>query len=357
MAPRRVVVGLALLALAHAGCATGAGPAPDAGARAALERGRALVARGDMAGAASALREALRRDPDAGDARAALGLALYAMGDLDAAVEELRAALARRPDDASARLTLAAALVARRDWAGARRELERLLAAEPDRLQAHYTLGVVRYAEGDVEGAADAFRRVVAGDPESQDARYNLALMLKLLGREADATAEFVIAARAGHARAQYFAGAAYAGGLGVERDLAVAVAWWFRAAEQGVGEAEEALADLRQAALGHGPRAPADGAVAARAFRDYRASLWKEFPGLAADGDDTVGGALLRRGRAREAVPVLIREASALSEPALRLLEALYRDGVEGQVPAHDARILGFLDRADAEGLRPTAR
>jgi tetratricopeptide (TPR) repeat protein len=322
-----------------------------------LARGQAHLARGEMAAAATALREALRREPDLAEARAALGLALHGLGDLDAAVEELRVALRRQPDAVDTRLVLAKALVARQEWAAAREELERVLAARPEQADARYALGVVRYAQGDGAGAIDAYRTLLAADPGQQDARYNLALVLKLARREAEATPEFVAAAEAGHARAQYFAGTAYADGLGVERSLATAVAWWVRAAEQGVIQAEEALAQLRQVALGRSRRPPADRQAAEQAFADYRASLWRAFPDLDAGGDETVGGALLRQGRAREAVAVLLREAAALSQPALRLLETLYEQGVEGQLTARDARILAYLRGAAAEGLRPPIR
>ena len=46
-----------------------------------------------------------------------------------------------------------------------------------------------------------------------------------------------------------------------------------------------------------------------------------------------------------------LIREASALSEPAERLLEKLYEQGVEGRLPPYDERILGYFKSAAAEG------
>jgi len=51
--------------------------------------------------------------------------------------------------------------------------------------------------------------------------------------------------------------------------------------------------------------------------------------------------------------VAMLIREASALSQPAQRQLEALYVEGVDG-LPARDPRILSYMQRAAAEGLRP---
>src|SRR6266849_589932 len=301
--------------------------------------------------APAVLREALRLEPDLAEARASLGLALYAMGDLDAAVEELRGLLRVRPDLAEARLTLAAALVARQDWPAARAELETALTASSDLLQAQYTLGVVRYAQGDLAGAIEAYRRVLAREPKAVDARYNLALVLKLTRRDAEATPEFLAAAEAGLPRAQYFAGAAYATGVGVPRDLVAAIAWWTRAAEQGVAQAEEGLAQLRQSASGRARRSPADRQAVEQAFGEYRARLWNDYPGLARQGDELLGAALLRQGRAREAVPVLIREAAALSEPAQRMLETLYDQGIEGQLPPHDARILAYLKSAAAEG------
>jgi tetratricopeptide (TPR) repeat protein len=342
-----------LLAGILTGCAS-APASPRGAAEALLERGRAAIARGDMVAATSALREALRLAPDLVEARAGLGFALYAMGDVDGAVDELRARVDPSPDAGPARQALASALVARRDWETAGRELEQLLRTRPDPLQAHYTLGIVRYALGDLGGAVDAYRRVLAGDPANQEARYNLALVLKLLHRDAEAMPELLTAAGAGHGRAQYFAGAAYATGAGVARDLTAAIGWWFRAADQGVSAAAESLAQLRRVARGQERRPAAERLAVEQAFRDYRAGLWKDFPDLAADGDETVGGALLRRGRVQEAVPVLIREASALSEPAQRLLETLYERGVDGQLPVHDARILGYLEAAAAEDARP---
>src|SRR2546425_12278434 len=104
---------LILLAIAQAGCVGVASPAPtpQARAQAYLEQGQALIARGEMAAAATVLREALRREPDLIQARTSLGLALYGMGDLDAAGDELRAA-PRRP---------APAVTARRPPGAARR--------------------------------------------------------------------------------------------------------------------------------------------------------------------------------------------------------------------------------------------
>jgi TPR repeat protein len=319
-----------------------------------LDLGRQLIGQGQLAEAASWLREALRLEPGLGAARASLGLALHGMGDTDAAVAELRAAVRQDPELAQARLALAAALMARQEWPAARAELDQIVRLEPDHPQANQSLGVVRYTLGDLPGAIAAYRRALAAEPDHHDARYSLALLLKLAHREAEAATEFLAAARAGVPGAQYFAGAACAAGIGVERDLAQAVDWWFRAAEQGVPQAEDALTELRRVALGHGRRGGPGRDAAAMAFRTFRLGLWRRFPELPRTDDDSVGAALMRQGRAPEAVPVLILEASALGERAQELLVTLYEQGAPDQVPAHDPRILRWLRAAAAEGQVP---
>jgi TPR repeat protein len=328
------------------------GPDADARARELLALGRAAMGRGDAAGAATAFREGLRLQPDLIEARESLGLALYEMGDLDGAVEELRALLRGHPDAVRARYVLASALMAKQDWSSARAELEDVLRRQPDLVPALYSLGLARYALGDPNGAIEAYRQVLARTPDQPDARYNLALVLKLAHRDAEATPEFVAAARAGHARAQFFAGTAYARGLGVEPDMARAIAWWSRAADQGSLEAGAALGELRQTVLGKTRRAPGERRAVEQAFRDYRTALWSDHPELARAGDDdTVGGALLRQGRDAEAVPVLIWEALAFSEPAQTLLEDLYYHGAPGRIAPYDPRILGYFKTAADDG------
>src|SRR5262245_9857312 len=335
----------AILAVAaiFAGCATGGARATSPGAP-----GSVNVPTTQPGVAAESAPAATQSGVAQREARAR---ALLAMGDLDGAAEELRALLRQSPDAVQARYALAVALMAKQDWSAARAELDEVLRRQPDMVPALYSLGLVRYAQGDLNGAMEAYRQVLARS-EHADARYNLALLLKLTHRDAEATPEFVAAARAGHARAQFFAGTAYARGLGVEPDLARAIAWWSRAAEQGSLEAGAALAELRQAALGKVRRAPAERRAVEQAFRGYRTGLRSDCPELVKSGDDdTVGGALLRQGRGGEAVPVLISEALAFSEPAQVLLEDVYTRGAPGQVLPHDPRILSYFKTAAAEG------
>jgi TPR repeat protein len=371
---RSTIVSLVLLAAVGTGCATGKAPrsttpegavsepaptgssndprARELRARELLSSGRSAMTGGDLAVAARSYREALRLQPELVEAREELGLVLYMMGDLDGAVEELRALLLRHPDSVNARLTLATALMVKQDWVAARPELEEVLRRQPDSVLALDGLAQVRYARGDLNGTIEAYRQALALMPDHPDARYNLALVLKLARRDAEAAPEFLAAARAGHARAQFFAGTAYARGLGVEPDMAQAILWWSRGAIQGNLEASAALGELRQTALGRTRRAPGERRAVEQAFRDYRAGLWTEFPELTrAEDGDTVGAALLGSGRGAEAVPILISEALAFSEPAQTLLEEIYYHGSPGQIPPHDPRILSYFQTTADEG------
>jgi tetratricopeptide (TPR) repeat protein len=356
-----VLIVLVLLAAAHAACATATPPATpptaaaplDAAERAAvaLAHGQTLLARGEMARAAIAFRQALALQPELTAARTSLGLALYAVGDVEGAVEELRAAIARDPEAIAARSLLAAARLSRHEWTAARAELEDLTRRHPDRADAFYSLGLARYADRDLAGAAEAYRAVVTLQPNHHDARYNLALVLKLAGRETEATPEFLAAAEAGLGRAQYFAGVAHAEGLGVASSLPTAIAWWMRGSERGAAPAEEALASLRQLALGRTRRPAAERQAAEQAFHDYRAGLWSDVRDVPREGDESAGLALVRQ-RRPEAVAVLIREAAALDEAAQQQLEIIYEQGLSGAVSPYDSRILVWFQTAAAEGL-----
>ncbi len=317
------------------------------------ERGRARLASGDLTGAVTELREALRLQPHFIHARVSLGLALYNQGDVDGAIEEYRAALAMEPELAQARLSLATALMVKHEWSAARAELQETIRLQPDLVQAHDSLGAVRYTMGDIPGAIEAYREALRLKPDYADAHYHLGLMLKLANQETASAKELLAAAQAGLPNAQYFLGTAYRSGHGVERNLTAAITWWFRAAEQGLTQAKEALAQLRQLALLKGKHSPEESRLTLEAFKEYRKGIWNEFPELTPNSpEDSAGLSLVRHGRIEEAVPVLIREAYALSEPAQVQLETLYEQGVEGRLDPYDDRILAYFRTTAAEGL-----
>jgi len=347
------------------GAAFGLGPVPAFGAdmpssqssgrdpaHLHYSQGVGLLSSGDLVGAITEFRLALRLRPDMAQARFSLATALYQSGDVERAIVAYRAVLRLQPDLAHAHLHLGLALLVTHDWAGARTELQTAVTLMPDSALAHYNLGLVRDKLGDRLGAIQSYREALRLRSDYPDAHYNLGLALKAAKQEMEATREFLLAAEAGVVRAQYFAGAAYASGLGVERNLVSAMQWWIRAAEQDSPLAKEALAHLRQMTVPKGNRTVGEARVVQDAFGAFRRSLWHEFPDLKGQADQSVGTALLQQGRTQEAVPVLVREAMAMSEEAQTQLATLYAEGVSGKVTPYDRRILGYFQAAADEDL-----
>jgi tetratricopeptide (TPR) repeat protein len=315
-------------------------------------QGVALLSAGDLVGAITELRLALLLKPDMAHARFSLATALYQSGDLDRAIAAYRATLRLQPDLAHAHLHLGTALLAAHDWKGALAELQAAAGLLPDSALAQYSLGLARDRLGDTAGAVTAYREALRLRPAYPDAHYHLGRALKAAGQDADATREFLAAAEAGVVRARYFVGAAYASGTGVERNLVSAISWWVRGVEEEAPDARDALAHLHRMAVPSGARSLGEARIVQDAFGEFRRALWKEHPDLRGAVDQSLGSALLQQGRAQEAVPVLIREALAMSEEAQTRLAALYADGVPDKLARHDRRILGYLQSAADEGL-----
>lgn len=299
------------------------------------------------------LREAVRRQPESAETRFALASTLYHAGEFDGAIDEYRLLLRLQPDHLQARLNLAVALMAKQQWREAVAELLETLRLAPDLAQVQYNLGAAYFALKNWPAAIEAYRNALKLNPDYPDAHYRLGLSLKQAKRDSEAVDELLLAARDGMAKAQYLLGNAFQSGQGVKKSWARAIGWWFLAAEQGLEEANAALARLRRLAMKKGARGAKDALAAAQAFEDFRADLWLDFPDLvpSADGEG-VGATLLKQGRIHDAVPVLIREAYALGEVSHYLLERLYEEGVAGQLAPYDPRILRYLETTAAEGL-----
>ncbi len=316
-------------------------------------QGVGLLSSGDLLGARAEFREALRLQPDLAQARFSLGTALYLSGDVDSAIDAYRTVVRQQPDLAHAHLHLGTALMVTHDWAGAQSALQTAVNLQPDSVPAHYNLGVVRARLGDRTGAIESYRNALRLKPDHAEAHYHLGLALKQNKQDSEATREFLAAAQAGLPQAQYYAGIAHASGAGVERNLASAIAWWFLAADQEVPQAKEALAHLRKMTLTTDKRSAGEARVVQDAFGAFRRSLWQQVSDLKGRAvDESVGGGLLRAGRTREAMRVLLHEAEALSVEAQAQLEALYANGVNGQLAPHDRRILEYFKSAAGEGL-----
>lgn len=318
-----------------------------------LSQARDALSSGEFPLAVTLLREGREIDPNDPQIRLSLGRALLNMADVDGAIEEFRAVVRIQPELPEAHLRLATALMVKRDWAAAEAELTQAIRLDPELIEAHYSLGAVRYTQGDLVGAVASYRYTLSLSPDFPDAHYRLGLILKVMGEEHEAAQAFLMAAESGIPQAQYFLGTAYRNGLGADKNLSAAIGWWMLAAEQGVSQAREALIQLRKEALSPAPGSSAESRLIVQAFDHYREGIWSDYPELSRERiGQSVGARLLEVGRPQEAVPILIKEAGSLSDRSQVLLEALYEEGVDGQLPAYDRRILAYFQTAAAEGL-----
>ena len=155
--------------------------------------------KGDLDGAASALREAVRADPRYVEAYASLGAVLRARRDADGAAAALRRAIELDPVRADVHYTLAQVLRSKGDDEGARKEF-----AEADRLRTRTRVaqeatmwtaaGTQQLDAGDAAGAAGLFERAVTVDDRYAPAYYQLGRALLRLGKDDDARRAFATA-------------------------------------------------------------------------------------------------------------------------------------------------------------------
>jgi len=121
------------------------GVAPDTpsekDAREALVDGIVLLRNGQASEAVSALKEAVRLDPDATEPHYHLGAALHETHDLAGAEAELREVVKRVPDAADGHRELGAVLFESGDWAGAATQFRELIRLDPKDAAAHANFG------------------------------------------------------------------------------------------------------------------------------------------------------------------------------------------------------------------------
>ncbi len=200
----------------------GGGGYAQATATAALNRGIALMAQGDLAGAEVAFEEALaggaarmalvnlfqlhalrgdlerargalarieRIAPDARELPRLRGVLADLEGDAPCAESLLREAVARDPADARAHVRLGHVLEQKGRLAEALAEYEAAIRADPSSAEAQNYRGNVLRLMGKPAEAEAAYRAAIEADPRYPGAYNNLGLVLQQQGRLAEATA------------------------------------------------------------------------------------------------------------------------------------------------------------------------
>ncbi len=216
------------------------------GALTARQAGRVALRAGDVRWAYSLLQDALRKQPDAAEARFDYGVAAYQIGRVGEAEGHLEALLQAGPTNfpattlrawvelvrATARPALAPAAVP---------TARALLQAAPDALPAQMVLALADEQQGRVAEARAAYERLLQGHPDFAPATRQLAL-LRVRAGDSD-PAVFQLATRAREAFPQDAEVAAALGELSLRRGDAVRAAqllneavrqqtnradWWF---------------------------------------------------------------------------------------------------------------------------------
>jgi protein O-GlcNAc transferase len=170
-------------------------------ARAHLNHGNALLAKGDLKGALDAFGTAIRHKPDYAGTYYNMGNALFGYGQLNEAVANYRKALEIQPDYAEVHCALGVALKELGQLDDAVASYKRALALNPDLTEAHINLDLamrdifsmcnVLMGKGQLEGAVTNYRRVLEIKPDYAEAYTSLGVALKELGQLDDAVESY----------------------------------------------------------------------------------------------------------------------------------------------------------------------
>ena len=172
-------------------------PGTSTAAAAALERARARLAAGDLAGVRRECAPLVASGGEhAGAAHLLLSACAQRASDPASAQAHVTAALDVDPGNALAHFAAAELQERAGDVAAALASLDRAVALQPDFAAAYQRLGILRGERGETERAADAFSRVVQLEPRNARGYNNLGNALRTLGRLDDARAAFERAVR-----------------------------------------------------------------------------------------------------------------------------------------------------------------
>jgi tetratricopeptide (TPR) repeat protein len=141
--------------------------------------GGAVGGKGDVEGAIACFREAIRFDPKFALAHKNLGLALHDKGDLDGAIACSREAIRLEPALALAHYDLGVALHDAGDFDGAIVSFKVALRLNPKLVLTHYNLGTALWGKGDLDGAIACFRETIRFEPRLALAYDGLGVALR----------------------------------------------------------------------------------------------------------------------------------------------------------------------------------
>ena len=187
--------------------------------------------------AASLWREALRRNPLNSQRiwlRFNRGLALTMMGNAQDAVSEFRMVVEEQPGWAPGWTQFGQTFMVLHQWEQAARAFQKAAGLDPQSAHLPYILGRTLLEQGRLDEAGQAFDQAVRIEPSFIEAQYQLGLVLRAQNRLPEAMEPLRLAAEGGSRQAQGLLASMYANGSGVDRNLPLAMLWWFRDGQAG---------------------------------------------------------------------------------------------------------------------------
>ncbi len=153
-------------------------------------RGRAHVARDELAAGALDFDLALELEPGTTSAFAERGALRFRLGDLAGAEEDFDAWVAGNPDDPAGYASRGACRYKARRYEDALADFDRCLELSPDDLEVHRRRGRVRFKARDFKGAVEDWSAILEHRSHDRDALKKRAVALRRLGRDAEAGAD-----------------------------------------------------------------------------------------------------------------------------------------------------------------------
>lgn len=182
----------AMLILAFAACASAQSATSNANLSPHFRSAVALENKGDVDGAISEYRLAIKDTPNHADSHYNLARLLeMAKRDHDAAIAEYREALRLRPDDPDVHNNLGLSLKNKGDLDSAAREYRETFRLNPNNAEAHINLGNVFYLQKNLKAATTEYRSAIQADPTNAAAHMSMANILDDQGETDGAIGEY----------------------------------------------------------------------------------------------------------------------------------------------------------------------
>lgn len=149
-----------------------------------------MIVEGNSQAAMARAREAIRLDPNLGEAHKNLALLFFNTRHYEDALPEAREALRLSPDSDKAHLVMSKVLYGLGDFEGSVKECRRAIAINPRYGRAYYDLGVSYRELRQFEHALSAFRQaegLLTDTTDLADNQLNIGVVLSAMGRHAEA--------------------------------------------------------------------------------------------------------------------------------------------------------------------------